>query len=105
MAKNGFKIFDSDTHIGPHADVLEGYLSESEKRRLDSWEPWKFVDPRNGHTMYTRYARKFLRKLGSAEPEKEHKRTSRDRAVRKYSRRRRCRDLRRRSIRRNASRT
>ena len=86
MAKNGFKIFDSDTHIGPHADILEGYLSESEKRRLDSWEPWKFVDPSNGHSWYTRYARKFLRRLGSAEPEKEHKRTSRDgEKLRKYS--------------------
>jgi predicted TIM-barrel fold metal-dependent hydrolase len=85
MAKNGFRIFDSDTHIGPHADVLERYLSESEKRRLDSWEPWKFVDPRNGHSMYTRYARKFLRVLGRAEAEKEKKRTSRDQAVRKHA--------------------
>jgi hypothetical protein len=46
MARNGFKIFDSDTHIGPAVDVLEKYLTESERRKLDSWEPYKWVDPR-----------------------------------------------------------
>jgi len=25
MAKNGFKIFDSDTHVGPFVDVLDPY--------------------------------------------------------------------------------
>ena len=85
MSKNGFKIFDSDTHIGPHADVLADYMSDSEKRRLDSWDEWKFIDPRNGHSMYTRYQRKFLRKLGEAEPAEEKKRTSRDQAKRKFA--------------------
>lgn len=27
MAKNGFKIFDTDTHVGPYLDVLEKYLT------------------------------------------------------------------------------
>ena len=27
MAKNGYKIFDSDTHVGPQADILERYMS------------------------------------------------------------------------------
>ena len=83
--KNGYKIFDSDTHIGPHADVLAKYMPKNELAMLDSWEPYKFVDPRNGHSMYVRYERKFLRKLGEAEPEVEKKRTSRDRAKRKFS--------------------
>jgi uncharacterized protein len=83
--KNGFKIFDSDTHIGPHVDMLERYLTDSERKRLESWEPYKFVDPRNGHSMYVRYERKFLRKLGEAEAQPEKKRTSRDRANRKFS--------------------
>jgi predicted TIM-barrel fold metal-dependent hydrolase len=83
--KNGYKIFDSDTHIGPHADVLAKYMPKNELAMLDSWEPYKFVDPRNGHTSYIRYERKFLRKLGEAEPEVEKKRTSRDRAKRKFA--------------------
>ena len=77
MARNGFKIFDSDTHIGPAGDVLEKYLTESERRKLDSWEPHKWVDPRNGHTLYRRYDRKFLRRLGSAAPEPDHGRKTR----------------------------
>ena len=37
MAKNGYKIFDSDTHVGPFMDVLDKYLTETEQheaRRL-----------------------------------------------------------------------
>ncbi len=34
MAKNGYRIFDSDTHVGPFMEVLEPYLSEGEKSRL-----------------------------------------------------------------------
>ena len=26
MAKNGNKIFDSDTHVGPQADILAKYI-------------------------------------------------------------------------------
>ena len=33
MARDGYKIFDSDTHVGPDARVLAGYLSEAEKDR------------------------------------------------------------------------
>ena len=28
MAKNGYKIFDSDTHVGPFMEVLDKYLTE-----------------------------------------------------------------------------
>jgi hypothetical protein len=31
MAADGYRIFDSDTHVGPDARVLAGYLSEAEK--------------------------------------------------------------------------
>ena len=34
MAKNGYRIFDSDTHVGPFMEVLEKYLAEVEKTRL-----------------------------------------------------------------------
>ena len=84
MAKNGFKIFDSDTHVGPAANVLERYLSQSEKQKLQNWEKYKFVNPLNGDVEYTFGRRKYLRKLGSAGPEPDRRRTSRDVADRKY---------------------
>ena len=34
MARDGYRIFDSDTHVGPDARILAGYLSEAEKDRL-----------------------------------------------------------------------
>ena len=34
MAKNGYRIFDSDTHVGPFMEVLEKYLGDREKARL-----------------------------------------------------------------------
>jgi len=38
MARDGYRIFDSDTHVGPDARVLAGYLSSAEKDRLSGWE-------------------------------------------------------------------
>ena len=31
MAKNGFRIFDTDTHVGPSMDVLETYMDSAER--------------------------------------------------------------------------
>lgn len=67
MTKNGFRIFDADTHVGPAVNVIDKHLSESEKRRLDSWEEFKWVDSRNGNVEYTRYRLNYMRPLGSAE--------------------------------------
>ncbi len=44
MARNGYKIFDADTHVGPAADILTQYLSAQEKARLASWESYKSVN-------------------------------------------------------------
>ena len=38
MAKNGYKIFDSDTHVGPQADILERYMSAGDLDRLKEFE-------------------------------------------------------------------
>ena len=38
MARDGYRIFDSDTHVGPDARILAGYLSEAENDRLRGWE-------------------------------------------------------------------
>ena len=68
MARDGFRIFDSDTHVGPDARILARYLSEAEKDRLQEWEKFKSVD-RNGRETYTRGQRRYRRRLGVAEPD------------------------------------
>src|SRR3954462_3171922 len=63
--RDGFKIFDSDTHVGPYMDVLERYLSADEKARLAGWEAFKSKS--KGPPVYTKGQRRYLRKLGTAE--------------------------------------
>ena len=57
MARDGFRIFDSDTHVGPDARILASYLSEAEKDRLREWEPYK-SQGRSAHVTYTRGQRR-----------------------------------------------
>ena len=66
MARDGFRIFDSDTHVGPSMNVLDSHLASAEKARLADWEQWKDVNPRNGRITYTRGGRQYQRRLGSA---------------------------------------
>ena len=66
MARDGFKIFDSDTHVGPDARIVARYLSAAEKDRLRDWEAYKSRD-RTGHETYTRGQRRYRRRLGMAE--------------------------------------
>ena len=54
MARAGFKIFDSDTHVGPFVDVLDPYLDAATKTSLAEWEPYKQAHRRTGHVTYTR---------------------------------------------------
>lgn len=49
MARNGYQIFDSDTHVGPAAEILTRYLTAQEQAKLTSWEPYKAVQRRTGH--------------------------------------------------------
>jgi len=65
MAKDGYKIFDSDTHVGPYMEVLEKYLADNEKARLAGWEQYKTVNKR-GQQTYTRGQRVYRRRLGDA---------------------------------------
>ena len=39
--RNGYKIFDSDTHIAPMAETLEPYFDGSIRHRLREWEQFK----------------------------------------------------------------
>src|SRR3989440_369290 len=67
MARNGYRIFDSDTHVGPYMDVLERYLSSAEKAKLADWEPHRAKS--KGFPVYTKGQRRYLRKLGTAQAE------------------------------------
>ena len=64
MARNGYQIFDADTHVGPAAEILARYLTAQEQASLTSWEPYKAVQRRTGHVTYTRGARAYCRRLG-----------------------------------------
>ena len=68
MAKNGYKIFDSDTHVGPVMGVLEKHLSSAEKAKLPGWDQFKTTN-KGGHVTYTRGQRRYRRRLGTAKPE------------------------------------
>ena len=58
MARNGYRIFDSDTHVGPVMDVLERFLTDAEKAKLAAWEQHKTANKR-GHVTYTRGQRRY----------------------------------------------
>ena len=62
MARNGYLIFDSDTHVGPNMDVLDPYLSAADKTALESVSKFK-----RGNR-YMIGERKYDRRLGDAEP-------------------------------------
>ena len=68
MARDGYRIFDSDTHVGPDAAILSGYLSAAERDRLAGWEEFAARD-RHGRVTYTRGQRRYRRRLGDAEPD------------------------------------
>ena len=68
MARNGYKIFDSDTHVGPVMDVLDKHLAAAEKAKLPGWEPFKTAN-KLGRVTYTKGQRRYRRRLGTAKPE------------------------------------
>ena len=68
MARDGYRIFDSDTHVGPDAAILDRYLSQAEKDRLAGWEEYRATG-RTGHVTYTKGQRRYRRKLGAAKPD------------------------------------
>ena len=68
MARDGYRIFDSDTHVGPDAAILRTYLSAAEQDRLAGWAEYEARD-RHGRVTYTRGQRRYRRRLGDAEPD------------------------------------
>jgi uncharacterized protein len=65
MAKNGYKIFDSDTHIGPLVNVIDQFMSDTERKKLEGWSEFKVVN-KKGDVTYNRGQRRYRRKLGTA---------------------------------------
>jgi hypothetical protein len=39
--RDGFKIYDSDTHPSPMAETLEPYFDAAMRKRLPEWESCK----------------------------------------------------------------
>ncbi len=68
MARDGYRIFDSDTHVGPDALILEPYLSAADRERLARWAPYRATG-RSGRVTYTKGERQYRRKLGAAAPD------------------------------------
>ena len=75
MARNGQRIFDSDTHVGPVMEALEPYITDAERGKLRNWEHVKRVATHRGgylgHTTYQMGERSYRRKLGNAEAFKD----------------------------------
>ena len=65
MAKDGYKIFDSDTHVGPLMNVLDPFMTDAEKKKLEGWAEYKTINNK-GDVTYNRGQRRYRRKLGTA---------------------------------------
>ena len=77
--KNGFKIFDTDTHVRPSLETVEPYYDTHVRARLPELEPHKrenrrdvegMVVGRHSYSLGERVA--YSRLLGKAEPEPGH---------------------------------
>lgn len=64
MARNGFKIFDADTHVRPDADLLEPYLSAAVRAKLEHFQTHKERN-KDGAVTYLMGAREYKRRLGA----------------------------------------
>ena len=68
MAKNGYRIFDTDTHVGPSMDVLEPYMDPTERALLAPFAEFRAVAKRTGQVTYRMGVRTYERRLGQADP-------------------------------------
>ena len=67
MARNGIKIFDSDTHVGPSMQILEQYLSVEQKAKFEPFADQRTVNSTTGQVGYSIGQRQYRRRLGAAE--------------------------------------
>jgi hypothetical protein len=65
--RNGFHVYDADTHVSPSAEILERYLDPGFRPRLAELALYRH-DTGDGLHSYS-FGRKFYRRvLGEAEP-------------------------------------
>ena len=65
--RNGFRVYDSDTHVSPAAEVLDRYVDPGFRPRLAELAPYRQANDEGLHH-YT-FGRKFYRRvLGEAAP-------------------------------------
>ena len=67
MAVNGYKIFDSDTHVGPSADILERYMNAADREKLNEFAEFQRINRKTGHKTYNFNTRQYTRRLGDSE--------------------------------------
>ena len=85
--RDGFKIFDADTHLNPMAETLEPYFDPAIRKRLPEWESFKvpFQIGWAGEILTAPYRHRYvfrrrtgwrekLRILGEAEPREQKER-------------------------------
>ena len=65
MARNGFKIFDADTHVRPDADLLDPFLAAESRQKLGRFDKYKAKN-NEGAVTYLMGARHYKRRLGVA---------------------------------------
>jgi phage gp16-like protein len=59
MAKNGYKIFDSDMHVGPFMDVLDKYLADTQRKKLAM--AWEIKEERRRKLMWDNACKLYAR--------------------------------------------
>jgi hypothetical protein len=69
MARDGYKIFDSDTHVGPYVEIIDKYFTADMRKRLEGWEQYKATRKNTGHITYNKGQRSYGRRLHTAGPE------------------------------------
>ena len=74
--RQGFKVYDSDTHVNPAADILDRYVEPAFRARLPELAPYRqqFGEAAQGSARLQQYrvGTKFYRRiLGSAAPNPE----------------------------------
>ena len=61
--KNGFRVYDTDTHIDPGADVLERYVDPGFRPRLADLAPYKVTTKSRSEGGGTRHTYRFDQRL------------------------------------------
>src|SRR6516162_11886350 len=70
IMKNGFNVYDADTHVSPTAEVLERYVDPGFRPRLAELAPYRRPNGEGGH--HYSFGRKFYRRvLGEATPRED----------------------------------